>query len=66
MDELKPCPFCNGKEVMLYSEHCDDEEIWNVWHECENTRLEINAGFRTTKQEAINAWNNRFTDVSKE
>ncbi|MBO4284288.1 MAG: Lar family restriction alleviation protein [Clostridia bacterium] len=61
MDELKPCPFCGGKEtddlLSLYMGFGGSE--WIV--ECD--RCGANLGWRNyNREEAIEAWNRRASD----
>lgn len=55
-EELKPCPFCGGKAVMIsYSEfafiQCENCE-------CRTPRIDANAQF-CAKDRAIELWNRR-------
>ena len=49
-EELKPCPFCGGKNM----------RIWNTstpWVSCDDCLA--NTAYGTTKEEAIKIWNRR-------
>jgi len=52
MEELKPCPFCGGKAVIL------KENMYSV--RCNSCF--IGTDFCFTEQEAITAWNRRTTN----
>lgn len=53
--ELKPCPFCGGCELDLWSTQYYDEDLWSV--SCHACRVAIVN--RDSKDEAIDAWNTR-------
>lgn len=60
MDELKPCPFCRGKAVLVESIHA---QVFKV--ECMNTScywFSTSTVF-SSKTNAIEAWNGRTNDV---
>ena len=63
-DELKPCPFCGGKAIIIY---WDGSKTYSVG--CVNTFV-CHGGTHTSKayrteQEAAQAWNRRYnTDGS--
>lgn len=49
-EELKPCPFCGGKNM----------RIWNTsrsWVSCDDCLA--NTAYGTTKEESIKIWNRR-------
>ncbi len=54
MEQLKPCPFCNGKahvELVYpgvspeYSVKCEKCKVWTTWYR--------------KRQDAVKAWNRR-------
>lgn len=57
MNKLKPCPFCGSKAIS-----------GNYYHGnivgCSNTRCKVfpNTWYHDTLEEAIEAWNWRYTD----
>lgn len=78
MDKLKPCPFCGGKNLFVgtiaeceiqYETHPDyknNSQLYTVC--CDWTEGGCGAsigGSIHSKQEAIEAWNRRASDVSK-
>lgn len=56
MNELKPCPFCGDKDVVVTK-----PAMWQGW--CRNC-TSIGAP-RTTAEEAIEAWNRRAINSCK-
>lgn len=71
MSELKPCPFCGGTNLFLGSEKEIEqldggrEEYFAVV--CDFTKGGCGAcsGYRKGKEEAIEAWNKRYTPEPK-
>lgn len=60
MSELLPCPFCGGIAEICYQR--DDIGDWKI--ECQGCgAVSCPEGMRYDKQEAINDWNNRFSEV---
>lgn len=60
MEELKPCPFCGGKNVEVTQEDCFgfDNDEWLI--HCDNCGLQFGFGKQyKTKSEVIEAWNGR-------
>lgn len=51
--ELKPCPFCGGKAMMIVLPYARKRFV-----KCENQCCEQNAIY-STREEAIKAWNRR-------
>lgn len=54
MDELKPCPFCGGREITIKGGK------YLRWCKCEGCNAKSEA--RAKKREAIEAWNTRVGD----
>lgn len=54
--ELRPCPFCNGHNVLLVTDRV--EMMWTVWlvycRDCE-----LSVGKFDTAEDAAEAWNRR-------
>lgn len=68
MSELKPCPFCGGKPLIIYV-----PSIGTVYIQCgsctaavgrkwKSVSTMIGREFFTNKKEAIEAWNRRIKD----
>lgn len=58
-EELKPCPFCGNKKILVaYEEQLDNAyDVYCVVCKC-------GAAMRNSiKEAAIEAWNKRYTDV---
>lgn len=53
MTELKPCPFCGGKAILVEFEYSKETFV-----RCENRCCE-QCIIHQTKAEAIEAWNRR-------
>ena len=63
MKELKPCPFCGGKKIRMYSKR--DNSVHGFMHICEGfdePMVKVESRFFSTEEEAIEAWNRRLTD----
>lgn len=60
MDDLKPCPFCGGKAILVESIHA---QVFKV--ECMNTSCYCfnTSTIFSNKTNAIEAWNRRTNDV---
>lgn len=63
MGELKPCPFCGGKAIILYHENGDSYRS-NIYYPskrgaviCEKCRCSLHTYARA--KDAVNAWNRR-------
>ena len=61
MTKLKPCPFCGSKPISgnyYYGRHI------RYIIGCSNTRCKVfpNTRYHDTPEEAIEAWNRRYTD----
>jgi len=58
-NKLKPCPFCGGTNIKLYSEK--DETIHGFFHFCDDCdcRVKIESRLFDTDEEAIDMWNKR-------
>lgn len=54
-DKLKPCPFCQGKAWLQHIEYPEDTWYNPQCSECKAGWMES----YETKDEAINAWNER-------
>lgn len=54
MEELKPCPFCGGREIIIKR----GKYVW--WCKCKHCGTE--SGVRVKKREAIEAWNRRVSE----
>lgn len=54
--ELKPCPFCGGKAILIELEYSKAK-----FAKCENHCCEQSLIYQT-KAEAIEAWNRRVND----
>lgn len=77
MSELKPCPFCGGKNIVLIS--CDEEACQSCIESCENCNMKSYAyccsanqsgcgatgGWHTSVEKAKFNWNRRY-DNGKE
>ena len=64
-NELKPCPFCGGTKISLYSEK--DEELHGFLHICEgfdDYMVKVESRLFQTEEEAIDAWNRRVSNES--
>ena len=61
MDELKPCPFCGGKELSE-AQHKQYGMSLRYTIKCLKCMGEMT---RITKQKAENAWNRRAEDENK-
>ena len=55
MPELKPCPFCGGKATLF--KHYPAYRPWHIVCECGGR-----VGFFKTKEEAVEAWEMRWSD----
>ena len=68
-EELKRCPFCGG-EVLMTHDYSSESGDWYVI-DCLNDccpmnhsrgawdRVNVTTGWRTSKEEAVKAWNTR-------
>lgn len=54
MEELKPCPFCGSKNIEVFGK----DEYWTRCTECGASGPE---DYNATPEDAIRAWNQRFT-----
>lgn len=70
MAELKPCPFCKGQNINIiacYDDACDeaccerccDKVTYAVVCNAHRGGCGASCGWRTTKEDAITAWNTR-------
>ena len=60
MTKLKPCPFCGGTNVKMYSEN--DPSLHGFIHICEvdgDGMVKIESRLFQTEEQAIEAWNRR-------
>lgn len=63
-EQLKPCPFCNGK-ARIQTCDCDDVSFWKVT--CENPKCFCSSAFfYSTREEAVAAWNDRPIENEKD
>lgn len=54
-EQLKPCPFCGGSDLLLSDQLSEDRE-WNVFcHDCGG-----GSGWKQERKNAIVAWNTRI------
>lgn len=67
-EQLKPCPFCGGKEILVdlgcrmwIGTHYGEPLAYELIHWCDNTRF-TNRVTRKAKtlEEAIDLWNQRI------
>ena len=56
MNELKPCPFCGDTQNLHIDAYRDSGE-W--WHYVECTECIMTGPVGKTKQQAVDAWNDR-------
>lgn len=63
MAELKPCPFCGGREVIIRTIRCDDDGriITRFYAQCRGCFSQTGMDART-KACAFDAWNRRTND----
>lgn len=55
--KLLPCPFCGGEAEMVVAHHVFEKPCVVI---CKDKHCGVSKGnFSKTKEEAINAWNNR-------
>lgn len=60
---LKPCPFCGGTKVHMYS--FKNSDLHGFIHTCEingDAMVKVESRLFATDEEAINAWNRRVTE----
>lgn len=57
MHELKTCPFCGGKAILIVERYDDEFDKW-YRAECEN-RCVIQYNSSESESEAIKTWNKR-------
>lgn len=57
MDELKPCPFCRGKDLSIYLKGTNDRK----YAVCCNT-CDARGGRGQSKGKAVEEWNRRVSD----
>lgn len=60
-DNLKRCPFCNGKARFV--EENPDRLAW-VRVQC--TGCSVKTPLRASHEKVMNRWNNRATDISNQ
>ena len=60
MEQLKPCPFCGGKDIHIFIKGLDKLKYASV---CDNCGAR--SGRKSTKTEALQEWNRR-ADNGKE
>lgn len=69
MEELKPCPFC-GREATINHEYSNKTGDWYAVgclnKSCPMEIVRVTTGLRSTKAEAIEAWNRRENDADGE
>ena len=58
MAELKPCPFCGGKNITVFMKGLDRLKYAAVCEDCD-----ARAGRKPTKKEALEEWNRRCKDA---
>ncbi len=51
MEELKPCPFCGGKDLKF-------SKVYS-WICCKNKECQVEGPMKRTEEKAIEAWNRR-------
>lgn len=60
-ENLKPCPFCGSKNVIIDSIPLGKSPMFHYWAECQ----ECNAGYRNNpryrKEDAVKVWNDSRT-----
>lgn len=64
MAELKPCPFCGGTKIKMYSPYSPD--LHGFVHLCEingEAMVKVDSRFFKTEEEAVEAWNRRAVNV---
>jgi Lar family restriction alleviation protein len=62
MSELKPCPFCGSKDIMIEESLLlvIEQHFWCTCGECLASTKE-----GTTEKEAINIWNTRVGELGE-
>ena len=64
-DNLKPCPFCGSKNIIIDSIPIDKSPMSHYWAECQ----ECNAGYRNNprfrKEDAVKVWNDSRKETTK-
>ena len=64
-DNLKPCPFCGSKNVIIDSLPLGKSPMFHYWAECQ----ECNAGYRNNpryrKEDAVKVWNDSRKETTK-
>lgn len=62
-EQLLPCPFCGGVDILVIHYASDIEikrpEMHHVTHECNSSDAAVLRAFTGSRQEAINKWNAR-------
>ena len=65
MEDLKPCPFCEGKPHIAQYKYSFGE-AYLIKHTCKKQpMLHVHGGPFKTRAEAIAAWNRRTPDESR-
>ena len=60
MNELKPCPFCGGTNIKLYS--FESTDLHGFIHVCQykgDGMVKVESRLFDTEEEAIKVWNRR-------
>lgn len=61
MDKLKPCPFCGGDDIKLYSH--ENTLLHGFIHLCQingDGMVKIESRLFETEEAAVDAWNRRM------
>lgn len=64
MTELKPCPFCGGTNITMYSS--EDPSLHGFIHLCggvDDCMVKVESWLFATEEEVIEAWNRRFDNA---
>ena len=64
MSDLKPCPFCGGTKIKMYSPYSPD--LHGFVHLCEingEAMIKVESRFFKTEEEAVEAWNRGALNV---
>jgi Lar family restriction alleviation protein len=62
--ELKPCPFCGGDKNVICKTDYDGRDSYAVscrYPDCHGAIFTLGYGYFSTKDEAISAWNDRYS-----
>ena len=64
MKDLKPCPFCGGTKIKMYSSYSPD--LHGFAHLCEingKAMVKVESRFFETEEEAVEVWNRGVLNV---